>query len=114
MVTLHRISALARGCRCDLSDSASLAEAVSSAVRAAGLRPMADATHAFVPHGLSIALILGESHLVLSTWPEHSAATVDLSVCANRESAMQVWEKLDDLLQADSIELTRQTVVIAG
>jgi|GEM_PF-4692871 len=36
---------------------------------------------AFQPHGTTAVLILAESHLVVSTWPEHHTAHVDLFTC---------------------------------
>jgi S-adenosylmethionine decarboxylase len=35
----------------------------------------------FPHHGITCALILAESHLVLSTWPERRLAHLDLSTC---------------------------------
>lgn len=34
--------------------------------------------HAFDPHGLSLAAFGGSCHVVLHTWPEHNAVTVDV------------------------------------
>ncbi|MBF5001836.1 S-adenosylmethionine decarboxylase [Nocardia sp. BSTN01] len=35
----------------------------------------------FVPHGTTAVIVLGESHLIVSTWPEHHTAHVDLFTC---------------------------------
>jgi S-adenosylmethionine/arginine decarboxylase-like enzyme len=33
------------------------------------------------PHGITCVLVLAESHLVVSTWPEHQFAHIDLFTC---------------------------------
>jgi S-adenosylmethionine decarboxylase len=35
----------------------------------------------YVPHGLTIAVFLGESHIVLTTWPEYRLLLVDILLC---------------------------------
>lgn len=35
----------------------------------------------FQPHGSTCVLVLAESHLIVSTWPEHRLAHVDLTTC---------------------------------
>jgi len=35
----------------------------------------------FQPHGATCVLILAESHLVVSTWPEYQYASIDLCTC---------------------------------
>jgi S-adenosylmethionine decarboxylase len=36
---------------------------------------------AFQPHGTTCVLVLAESHLTVSTWPEHQLAHVDVFTC---------------------------------
>lgn len=70
-VTLHRLSVVARGCRGDLANNQLLTALIRQAAAVSGLSVVGEAVHAFVPHGLFIALLLAQSHLVLSTWPEY-------------------------------------------
>jgi S-adenosylmethionine decarboxylase len=35
----------------------------------------------FQPHGTTCVLVLAESHLTVSTWPEHNLAHIDLFTC---------------------------------
>lgn len=35
----------------------------------------------FQPHGTTCVLVLAESHLTVSTWPEHHLAHIDLFTC---------------------------------
>lgn len=35
----------------------------------------------FQPHGTTCVLVLAESHLTVSTWPEHHLAHIDLVTC---------------------------------
>ncbi|MGH3975360.1 MAG: S-adenosylmethionine decarboxylase, partial [Pseudonocardiaceae bacterium] len=68
------------------------------------------ATFAYVPHGLSVAFLFAQSHLVVSTWPEHRTATVDLAVCADQHAAEAVWGELNRYLQPTTVEVSAQTV----
>lgn len=37
--------------------------------------------HRFSPHGISGIIVVAESHFAIHTWPEHSAAAVDIFSC---------------------------------
>ncbi|MBT0993285.1 S-adenosylmethionine decarboxylase [Cellulomonas sp. DKR-3] len=65
-----------------LDDAATVRAALDAVVERAGLHPVgAEAEHRFAPHGLSLAILLAESHVAVHTWPEHGAAYVTLTSC---------------------------------
>jgi S-adenosylmethionine decarboxylase len=52
----------------------------------------------FQPQGVTCVLVLAESHLVVTTWPEHRFATIDLYTCqADVEPTVAVRPLLDAL-----------------
>lgn len=55
-------------------------EAVAAA-EAMGATVVGTYSHRYHPMGVSVVLILAESHLSLHTWPEHDLASVDIYVC---------------------------------
>ena len=51
--------------------------------------------HRFEPHGLSLVLVISQSHLAIHTWPEFGYMHVDLVTCsenANLDSFQQVLQ----------------------
>ena|GEM_PF-1889897 len=69
------------GCRGDLSGHRPLEEAVRKGCDSVGATVVRVAHHVYVPHGLTLVAILLESHVVISTWPEHRFATVEVFLC---------------------------------
>lgn len=71
----------------DLTDCTSepaadaLLAAMHSTVEQLGCTVHASLPVTFVPHGTTAAFVLGESHLIVSTWPELHAAHIDLFTC---------------------------------
>lgn len=88
MQGLH-LTADLTGCRCAaqwLLDAATLVQACTDAVRAAGLQAVGQLFHAFPsagegPGGVTATVLLAESHLCVHTWPELGAVTLDVYVC---------------------------------
>ncbi len=107
---VYRLAVVARGCGGDLTDNDALTELTRRAAVASGLHVVGETVHAFVPHGLSVALLLAQSHLVLSTWPEHRVAIVDLVVCGDHQAAHAVWQTLQQHLRPTMVELSAQTI----
>jgi len=110
---VHQLAVTARGCAGTLSDTGALTAACATAARAAGLQVVAEASHGFVPHGATVALVLAQSHLVLSTWPEHGLALIDLATCGPEEGAQALWETLRAVLRPSAFELRSTRVEIA-
>jgi S-adenosylmethionine decarboxylase len=69
------------GCTGPLDDAERLGEIARHAVEAVGATVLTQAQATYQPHGVTVALILAESHLVIATWPEHGYAMVDLMLC---------------------------------
>lgn len=50
--------------------------------------------HRFLPHGVSGAIIISESHLAIHTWPEYNYASLDIYTCGD---SVNPWMALDYL-----------------
>lgn len=65
-----------------LDDLDAVRGALEGLVADAGLHAVgAEAVHRFAPQGLSLAILLAESHVAVHTWPEHGSAYVTLTTC---------------------------------
>ncbi|MDQ3054212.1 MAG: adenosylmethionine decarboxylase [Actinomycetota bacterium] len=58
-----------------------LLDAIRAAVTRLGATILGELPVLFQPHGITCVLVLAESHLVVSTWPEHQFAHIDLFTC---------------------------------
>jgi S-adenosylmethionine decarboxylase len=58
-----------------------LCDLAQQAAEKAGMQVLAISIVPFRPQGLSLALILGESHLTIHTSPEHAFAAIDIYTC---------------------------------
>ena len=62
-------------------DPADLIQAMRDTVHQLGCTVLGELPVLFQPHGITCVLVLAESHLTVSTWPEHQLAHVDLFTC---------------------------------
>lgn len=58
-----------------------LLDAMRESARTLGCRPLSHLIETFQPHGATCVLILAESHMTVSTWPEHDTAHLDVFTC---------------------------------
>lgn len=65
----------------ELLDAAHLAPAFRAALEAAGTTVRRFVVEEFEPQGLSILVVLAESHASLHTWPERRAILLDVFTC---------------------------------
>src|SRR3954453_18437596 len=69
--------------RCDpvMDDPGALVTAARTAAESVGATIVGEYEVRYVPHGLTVAVFLSESHIVLTTWPEHRLTLVDILLC---------------------------------
>ena len=111
MQGLH-LTADLRGCaagRPEMTETASLRSCCLAAVAGAGLTPVGELFHRFVPaagpgvapSGITGVVLLAESHLAVHTWPELEAATLDVYVCnLGADNSARAQALMDALLEA--------------
>lgn len=95
----------ARGCRGLLDDPEALTATLRRAAAHVGAQVREESRAVFVPHGVTAIAILAESHLLVSTWPEHGLALVDILLCNDQMDPKEVWEVIAELLQPTEVVL---------
>lgn len=50
--------------------------------------------HKFAPEGLSVILVIAESHLAVHSWPEHNYLHIDLFTCSKKTNVKSLKEIL--------------------
>jgi S-adenosylmethionine decarboxylase len=82
----------------------------AKAAETMGATVVAVHSHRFEPVGVSVVVVLAESHLALHTWPEHRTASVDIFVCSRQTDPHRAKDHLADSLHAErsaELELPR-------
>jgi S-adenosylmethionine decarboxylase len=82
------------GCSSRIEDAAALVEAARASAESVGATVVGEITVRYVPHGLTVAVFLAESHIVLTTWPEHRLLLVDVLLCNPQMEHRRVIEAL--------------------
>lgn len=91
------------GCAADLSDAARLEAVARAAAKSVGATVADSVSYRFQPHGMTLCLVLMESHLVISTWPEHGQAIVNIFLCNEDMDAKACWSVLEKVLQPQKV-----------
>ena len=71
----------ALGCSGPLDDLGVIQDAMLQAASRVGAEVVGQAECRYVPHGVTAVLFLAESHILVSTWPEHNTALIDILLC---------------------------------
>jgi S-adenosylmethionine decarboxylase len=94
------VQALADLYECDpvIEDAAVLVEAARAAAARVGATIVNESLVQYVPHGLTVAVFLAESHIVLTTWPEYRLVLVDVLLCTPEMSHEAVIDHIAGVL----------------
>jgi len=66
-----------------LDDVDKIEELMKKASIESGATIVTSTFHRFLPHGVSGAVIVSESHFAIHTWPEYGYASVDIYTCGD-------------------------------
>ncbi len=80
MLMTHVLAEL-YGCLATIDDENALAAAARAAAESVGATVIGEYQVRYAPHGLTVAVFLAESHIVLTTWPEYGLTLVDVLLC---------------------------------
>jgi len=88
-----------------LDDTEALLGLLRAAAGAVGAHEYSRTTARYVPHGVTAVLILAESHMVLSTWPEHRLALVEILLCNEDMDPEVAFEAVREGLAPESVDV---------
>ena len=95
-------------CNCEAQealDGEGIAAMFAAALRGAGATIVQQVSHAYPGHGLTVVLVLRESHAVLHTWPETGTVNIDIFTCSTRLKSLAAIAELGRLLGARKISV---------
>lgn len=91
-----------------------LQDLLKAAAAKAKVAILASPSHKFEPQGVTIGLLLAESHLTIHTWPELNAACIDFFTCGPEDNARAGMQYILDELRPVTFkqeEITRELPV---
>jgi S-adenosylmethionine decarboxylase len=94
----------AYGCQLDLSDPQRFETAARNALESEGATVVKTSFYQFQPHGLTLCLILKESHFIVSTWPEFKMVVVNIFLCNRSMDPKRVWSAFAKCLLPSSVK----------
>ena len=86
-------------CAGPLNDADSLIDALRDAADAAGATVLQTHACTYQPHGVTAVAFLLESHVMITTWPEHRYAAVEAFLCNQRMDPMAAWQRIEACLR---------------
>lgn len=76
-----------------LNDGDALARALTEAALAEGTTVLGTISHAFEPAGVTVLLLLAESHVSLHTYPDQGRAFFDAFTCGTRCEPVNIFRR---------------------
>lgn len=100
------------GCNVDkLDDEAYLIELIRKGASDSGATILSVQSHKFHPQGVTVLMMIAESHISIHTWPEHAFAAADVFTCGPSMDTDKICGILEAGLEATH---TVKTMVSRG
>ncbi|UCH31086.1 MAG: adenosylmethionine decarboxylase [Candidatus Bathyarchaeota archaeon] len=97
------------GCRSDLDNTEFLSTILKTAANKMKSTVIKTISHKFSPTGITVILILAETHISIHTWPEHRYAALDIFIC-NEEIDPEIgWRIIEKALKPSSFKIHKLT-----
>ncbi len=109
MTLIRELIVDAYGCELELSETKRLEKAAREALEAEGATVVKSSHYKFQPHGLTLCLILKESHFIISTWPEYKMAIVNIFLCNDEMDTKRVWKAFSESLLPSQVRFHEVT-----
>lgn len=60
--------------------------------------------HKFKPHGLSLVIVISQSHIAIHTWPEYGYLHIDILTCSEHAQLTKLEEALKKVFNPQKID----------
>jgi len=87
-----------------LDDELFLRNCAVDACESAGATVISVHSHKFSPQGVTLIVLLAESHFSIHTWPERGTAAVDLFTCGETTNPLEGLNTFATLLNGEIVE----------
>ncbi len=104
--TVQHLLVDGRCCQKLLDDPDGLLALMRSAAAQVGATEVGEATARYVPHGVTAVLFLAESHILLSTWPEHGLVLADIQFCNSEMDPADAWAVMEREIRPSETQWT--------
>lgn len=94
-------------CAGPLNDEVQLLSCLESASIAVGAEIVGTHVQKYRPHGVTAVVFLAESHAMVTTWPEHCFAAVDIFLCNPTMKPMTALNHVVSVLRPGKLSTTR-------
>ncbi|MFP3985670.1 MAG: adenosylmethionine decarboxylase [Candidatus Bathyarchaeia archaeon] len=95
------------GCKEGLDDVEFLSDALRTAAQSMGSKIVKTVTHEFSPTGVTVIMILAETHMSIHTWPEYGYAALDIFICSEEINPEIGWQTVKDALNPASFKINK-------
>ncbi len=94
-------------CKSDLDDLDFLINALHTASEQMGSTVVKTISHRFSPTGITVFMILAETHISIHTWPEHKYAALDIFICNEEINPEIGWNTVKAILKPSSFKMQK-------
>jgi len=94
-------------CEGDLNNEKFLCDTLEAAAKNACAKIIKRIVQRFSPTGISIILILAETHISLHTWPEHRYAALDIFICGKGKDPNAAWIIVKEALRPKRFKIRK-------
>ena len=99
------------GCVADLNDPSWLTSVLESAAKEMGSTIVKTVSHSYSPVGITVILLLAETHISIHTWPQFKYVALDVFICSDEADPEVAWNVVKAALKPASFktrEIRRQ------
>jgi S-adenosylmethionine decarboxylase len=93
------------GCEGELDDVEFLKGVLKAAAQQMKSKIIKVVSHRFSPTGITVILILAETHISIHTWPEHNYAALDIFICSQEVDPEVGWQAVREALNPSSFKV---------
>jgi len=109
MIKIIQLLADLYDCKADLNDVDLLENVLEEAASEVNAKIVRRITHRFSPVGVTVMLILAETHLSIHSWPEYGYAAADIFICGEGKDPLKALIELSEYIEPWAMEINEVT-----
>jgi len=88
----------AYSCEGNLNNTKIILKSVLKAAKLVNAKVVKTLVYNYKPYGVSVVVLLAETHISIYTWPEYRYASVEIFLCNEKMDANLAWKEIEKAL----------------
>jgi len=94
-------------CKGDIHNDKLLLKTLIKAAKKVNAKIVDKFVHKYKPYGITVGVLLAESHISMYTWPEFKMVVIEIFLCNEKMNPYEAWKVIEEVILPENKKIKK-------